>query len=455
MRSRLVSLLALALPVALARATQAVDGFADAYMVAPLGKTALTATTTGSLNFFGLFIFAMGMCTIVQSFSAQFTGQGDLAAARRYGNYGLLLAGIIGVLGLLALPLISPIVSALPYDAAVRGEMAHYIEIRTLSLAGGLAVEALGNWYGGCGNTHMQMRAGILSMIVNVAANWLLITGNLGMPELGVAGAAWSSVIANWVAAGYMIWAFTRDGRKGGALLGSTAASRGGWKREFAKMIRIGFPAGLNWFFEFSAWLVFVNGAVSGLGDLAVGALNVVMQINSVSFMPAFGLATAGAVMAGQAIGEKKHADVPAIVWLTFKVSAVWMVMMAVLYATMPNLILGVFAGSWPEVDRSAFIALAVPMLMLSAAWQLFDAAGLTLSETLRAAGDTFWPATFRIVIAWLIFIPVAWLVVNTWQLGVNGLMGSIILYIVLLAIALFVRFRSGKWRNIELTAVD
>ncbi|MBK9072967.1 MAG: MATE family efflux transporter [Myxococcales bacterium] len=452
--SRLATLLTLALPVALARATQAVDGFADAYMIAPLGKTALTATTTGSLNFFGLFIFAMGMCTIIQSYSSQFTGQGDIAAARRYGSYGLLFAAAIALLGLAAMPFIAPVVSALPYDVAVKDEMARYIEIRSISLGGGIAIEALGNWYGGTGNTKLAMRAGLLSMVINIAANWLLIGGNWGCPALGVEGAAWSSVIANWLAASYMIWHFVRDGRRQvGARVGTTAASRGGWRREFFIMLWVGLPAGLNWFFEFSAWLVFVNGAVSGLGDLAVGALNVVMQINSVSFMPAFGLATAGAILAGQAIGAKKHDEVPGIVWLTFRVTAVWMLLMATLYALLPALILGVFSSAWPAADRDAFVAMAIPMLMLSAAWQLFDAAGLTLAETLRAAGDTFWPTTLRIAIAWLVFLPCAWLAVEVWRLGVVGLMAAIILYIALIAGAMWLRFRSGRWRAIELTA--
>ena len=55
-------------------------------------------------------------------------------------------------------------------------------------------------------------------------------------------------------------------------------------------------------------------------------------------------------------------------------------------------------------------------MLADQRAWQLFDAIGMTLSETLRAAGDTAWTTGARILLAWCVFTPVAFLVVTVWE---------------------------------------
>jgi MATE family multidrug resistance protein len=93
MASSYRQLFTLAWPIVLARSAQAAIGFADAAMIAVLGKDALAATTTGALNTFALFILPMGLVFIVQSFAAQLLGQGDLAGARRYAWYGLLVAG--------------------------------------------------------------------------------------------------------------------------------------------------------------------------------------------------------------------------------------------------------------------------------------------------------------------------------------------------------------------------
>ncbi|HWP05067.1 MAG TPA: MATE family efflux transporter [Polyangiaceae bacterium] len=68
------TLLRLAWPLVLARATQALIGFTDALMVAPLGKESLAATTTGGLNAFAFIILPMGTAFIVQSFTSQLRG---------------------------------------------------------------------------------------------------------------------------------------------------------------------------------------------------------------------------------------------------------------------------------------------------------------------------------------------------------------------------------------------
>ena len=85
-------LAALAWPIVLARSAQSVIGFCDAAMVAPLGEEALAAATTGALNAFGLMSLPMGTVFIVQSYAAQLAGAGDLAGARRYAWYGLVVA---------------------------------------------------------------------------------------------------------------------------------------------------------------------------------------------------------------------------------------------------------------------------------------------------------------------------------------------------------------------------
>jgi len=90
-------------------------------------------------------------------------------------------------------------------------------------------------------------------------------------------------------------------------------------------------------------------------------------------------------------------------------------------------------------------------MLLISAAWQLFDATAMTLAETLRAAGDTFWTAAARLILAWLVFTPAAILVVMVWDGGPVGAMLCLVGYLGLLAAAFGYRFRTGAWRKIEL----
>src|SRR5579863_2840422 len=103
-RPSLRALLTLAVPMVLARATQAVITACDAAFIAKLGTDPLTATTTGGMNTFSFIILPMGTVYIVQSFASQLSGKGELASTRRFAVYGLIIALIAGLLSLLALP---------------------------------------------------------------------------------------------------------------------------------------------------------------------------------------------------------------------------------------------------------------------------------------------------------------------------------------------------------------
>ena len=312
LRVRWRSLLYLAWPIVLARATQAVIGFTDALMVAPLGKESLAATTTGGLDAFAFIILPMGTVFIVQSFTSQLRGQGDLVAARRYAYYGLAVALLAALIGLGAIPFLPRALGLFGYEPRVHELMCKNASIRLLSVGGAVATEALGNYFGGLGRTRPAMVAGIIAMVVNVGANWLLIEPHFGLPGYGVAGSAAASVFATWLGFITIAWLFLRDG--------GLAPSGLAWA-EFGRMLRLpGLPNGVNWFLEFAAFLLVRQlPGVGHLGTTELAAFNVVLQINTLSFMPAFGIASAGAILVGEQIGRRALEDV----WPTVRMTAI------------------------------------------------------------------------------------------------------------------------------------
>lgn len=438
----LPALLRLAFPIVLSRASQTVVGLADAMMVAHLGAAALAATSTGATNAFTLLILPMGITFIVASFSSQLLGRGEAASARRYGWYGLAVAAGTQVVCLASLPLFEPLLSLLPYQADVKALMTTYLRLRILSGGAAIGLEALANYYGGLGRTVPGMVANLVAMALNVALNVVLINGGLGVPPLGVAGAALASSLATGLAFLGFFGFFLLEGR-------GLPRPAFAWA-ELRRMLRFGLPSGFNWLFEFLAFVFFVNVIVAGLGTPAVAALNSVIALNSVSFMPSFGLASAGAVLVGQAIGAGRKDDVPHVVKLTAATASVWMSAAGLAYLFLPSVLLIPFArgADGPEVMR-----FGVRMLMVSAGWQLFDASATALAECLRAAGDTLFPLVVRLVIAWGVFAPGAWITVRHFGGGDLGAMAWLVVYLALLALVLFLRFRSGKWRTLELIA--
>ena len=127
-----------------------------------------------------------------------------------------------------------------------------------------------------------------------------------------------------------------------------------------------------------------------------------------------------------------------------------WQGGVGLLYLLMPVPLLLAFmppGGAAQELLRGG-----ATMLAISGVWQAFDALGLTFGEALRGAGDTAWCMWARIVVAWVLFMPVAYVAVNVWRGGPTAALWSIVVYIVCLAALLVWRFRSGAWKRIQLT---
>ena len=91
-------------------------------------------------------------------------------------------------------------------------------------------------------------------------------------------------------------------------------------------------------------------------------------------------------------------------------------------------------------------------LLALSAAWQLFDAIGISVSEALRSAGDTAFCLWARLIVAWALFVPGSWIAIDVFHGGAVAAILAIVVYIAVLALVLALRFRSGAWRSIRLT---
>lgn len=258
---------------------------------------------------------------------------------------------------------------------------------------------------------------------------------------MGVRGAALASTLATTLAFLFLVTCFVRG-------VGAPLAPAGRLRaRELWRTLRFGLPVGANFLIEMLAFLVFVNVVVGTLGTAELAATMAVMQLNAVAFMPAFALATAGSIFVGQAIGADRKDDVPPTVRLTVATTAGWQGAVGLLYLVAPRFWLGPFV---PEgADR--FVDIAATLLVMSAAWQLMDGVAMAYAEALRAAGDTTFSLWARAGIGWLVFVPGA-LATTRW-LGHREIGAAVwlVVYLGLLAVVMVLRFRTGRWRSLEL----
>jgi MATE family multidrug resistance protein len=192
---------------------------------------------------------------------------------------------------------------------------------------------------------------------------------------------------------------------------------------------------------SFSAFITMV----ARLGDVSLAASQIFISLLSMSFMQASGLATGVATLVGRYIGAGQPLLVERSYVSGLKLTAIFAGGVALLFIAVPGPLVLIFSDD-PEV-----LKLAGPLLVVGALFQLFDAFGILSDGGLRGAGDTRVPFLVRLVLAWGLFVPLAWLLGIHLGGGLTAAWTAGLIYQVLLTAYLVHRFRSGAWRHIRI----
>ena len=115
-------------------------------------------------------------------------------------------------------------------------------------------------------------------------------------------------------------------------------------------------------------------------------------------------------------------------------------------YLVAPEALMGIFSDEPRVVDAG------VTILTLMAFYQIFDAVGIVLAGALNGAGDTTFTMLVRSILSWGMFIPLVWVLINYANVDVLGAWMGALAYLGSITIIYFFRFRSGRWKTIELT---
>jgi MATE family multidrug resistance protein len=249
--------------------------------------------------------------------------------------------------------------------------------------------------------------------IVNALANWAFIHGNLGVPALGVPGAAWATAVSR-VYMCVVLWFAARHYdrvRDSGLLDVSRRISRD----RLIRLWRLGFPA---------ASQVSIEVAVFALATALAGRLDPVssashqsaINVAATAFMVPLGIASAGAVRVGNRVGARDPVGAARAGWMAMAIGGAFMLVTALVFVTMPRTLIGLFSPG-PDV-----LALGSSLLLIAAVFQLFDGLQAVATGVLRGLGDTRTPMMVNLVGHWLLGLPVGYLLCFTVGMGVAGL---------------------------------
>jgi len=343
------------------------------------------------------------------------------------------VAALLGVTAPLWLALLGP-------SPELQAKALEFLPGRLLGLVGTTVAFCWASFFRGVGDTRTPMLGAVLANLVNVGLGYGLIFGELGLPQLGVAGSGLAMAVGEWTLALFLVGAATRHGVR------TRYGTRPVRPRAVAlrRVLRTGLPIGGQWVLDMSAFAVFTT-LVARMGDASMAASQAFISLLSLSFMQASGLSVAAATLVGRYVGAGDPGAAERSFRNALGLAAALGTSVALLFFTMPETLLGLFSR---DAD---VLALGGPLLALGAGFQLLDALGITSSGALRGAGDTRWPFLVQAALAWFVFLPAAWLFGVTRGGGLTGAWAGGVVYVAGLAIAFVWRFHAGVWRRIRI----
>jgi MATE family multidrug resistance protein len=438
--------LVIAIPLILSTATWSIQHFVDRMFLTWYSPEAIAAAMpAGMLNFSMVSIF-MGTAGYVTTFVAQYYG------ARQFHRIGpALWQGVYislfgGLLILCAIPFAESFFSLVGHSPLVQQNEVAYFEILCLGGGAYAASYALSGFFSGRGKTWPVLWVNVATTVVNLVLDYALIFGHWGFAELGIRGAGIATVVAG-VFSLLMFFVLLSSGSNN-----DTFHTIKGWRLEkdlFVRLLRYGFPSGVQFFLEMAGFTAFVL-LVGRLGIASLAATNIAFNINTLAFMPMIGCGIAVSVLVGQYLGGDKPDHAQSVVYSGFHLTLVYMVSIAAAYVLVPDVFVAPFALRADPGEFSEIYGYSVILLRFVAVYSVFDTMNIIFCSAIKGAGDTRYVMLITVILSVFVFVLPVYLAVVVFELGLMVAWVFATAYITLLGFIFYFRFLGGKWKTMR-----
>jgi MATE family, multidrug efflux pump len=426
--SELQPLLRLAGPVVLAEIGVMSMGLIDTLMVGRLGPAAIAATGMGSSVFTAIFIFGTGLMLGIDALVSQSAGASRPDECLRWLHQGIVLAIVVTPVVMLTTWVAFLTIDAWGLNPEIGALARPYLEVIALSAAPLLFWAAFRRYLQGIHVVRPVMWALITANVMNAVGNAILIYGRLGAPALGVTGSAWSTCIARAYLAIFLFVAIRREHRRRGAAHPHVPfAIR---IDRLRTLLALGAPAASQITLEVGVFAL-ATALAARLDAVSSASHQIALNIVSLTFMVPLGLASAGAVRVGHAVGARDTVRARRAGWTTLALGASVMIVLGLTLFAFPAAMLRAFTTD-PRV-----LQIGSRLLAIAAAFQLFDGTQAVTTGILRGIGDTRTPMVMNVIGHWVLGLPVGYALCFQFMWGVAGLWIGLSIGLIFCAVAL------------------
>lgn len=443
-RSHAGALLALGLPIVGSHLAGFFIHVTDTVMLGWYGVNELAAIVLAGTFWFIAFILGSGFGTALPAVVAHARAQGDEVQVRRATRMAIWLTLAYSVAIAPVFLFSRSIMLAIGQEPHVAALASSYLLIAGWSVIPGLLTNLFRSYLAALGRPSAVLVATIGGFVVHALINWALIFGNLGFPELGIRGAAISTLTSDLLIflmlLAYALWKFPKYELH-------VRFWRPDWDM-FRRVYHLGWPISLQLVAEvglFSAAAVMMGWISAEM----LAAHGIALQLASTTFLVHLGLANAATIRAGQAAGLHDRQLLRDGALVAVVMSASFALVTLVWFLSMPATLVGLFLNpSDPETPE--VIAAGVTLVTMAAIFQLADGGQAMAIGLLRGIQDTRVPMVIAAIGYWLIGMPVAYLMGFPAGWGGVGIWTGLLVGLTVVWILLSVRFWTGKARRME-----
>ena len=440
--------LALAIPLILSTGVMTLQMFIDRMFLLWYGSEYMGAAAYGGLVSFTIFCFFLGIVTYVNTFVAQYDGAGRperIGPAIWQGIYFAIGAGLI----VASTSFFSDsIIGLAGHDPQVQKHEVTYFSILVIGAMPGLIPAAFSCFYTGRGKTWTVMWISIAATLLNVVLDYGLIFGNLGLPEMGIAGAAWATVASSVQSTIIYILLFAQ--KKYRKRFATLSGYRFDWEL-FRRLMRFGVPSGTQFMLDIMGFTFFVA-FVGRISTICLAASSMTWQINSLAFMPMIGINTAVCTLVGRYLGQNRPGLAQRCTWSALAISMIYMISIASCFLIAPGVFMYPFKSGADPAEFAQIQPIVMNLLFFVAFYCIFDSGNLIFSGALKGAGDTRYVMFMSVSMHYLLMVLPAYLAIRFFEgttalyLAWTALTG----FVCFLAIAFMLRFLGGKWKSMR-----
>lgn len=443
-RPHLIALLSLALPLTGSHLARIAIGVTDTLMIGWYGVDQLAALVLATSLFFVIFMLGSGFGIGLMGVIATAIARGDRTETRRATRMALWLSILHS---LIVLPLFwnsEAILLALNQKPEVAGYAQDYLRIMGFAMAPALWALTLNSFMAALGRANIVLFITVAGVPINAFMNWVLVFGNLGMPELGVFGSGIAGVLINLfqmillIACAVMLRE-TRDFHL------FQRFWRPDWTA-FRAIFKLGAPIGLTLVAE-TGMFVGTNIMMGWIGKLELAAHGIALQLSSIAFMVHLGLANAITIRVGTFYGRNDLDSMRDAGRMAIVLSVFFAVLTIAVFLTMAAPIADLYLAA-DNPDATAIIALVVSLMVFASMFQLADGIQVVALGMLRGVHDTRIPMVYAVISYWMIGLPASWALAFPLGMGPQGLWLGLLFGLVCAAVLLMVRFRRGLQRG-------